>query len=85
LHFLLLQRLYANPRDLSPLEGNERARLMAQAFIAQAQEEQRWEVYKQVSETSKQLANVIESGQRTGASTLWGLVRRVLPLPAFMK
>jgi hypothetical protein len=45
LRHLLLQRLYTNPGDLSPLEGNERARLMAQAFITQAQEAQRWEVY----------------------------------------
>ncbi|WIA31271.1 hypothetical protein OEZ86_001266 [Tetradesmus obliquus] len=81
----VMQQLYADPTNLSALEGNERARLLAQAFITQAQEAARWEVYKQVSETSKQLANVIESGQRTGASTLWGLIRRVLPLPPFLK
>eukprot|EP00882_Tetradesmus_deserticola_P029589 GHRQ01033156.1.p1 GENE.GHRQ01033156.1~~GHRQ01033156.1.p1 ORF type:complete len:221 (+),score=72.01 GHRQ01033156.1:102-665(+) len=81
----VMQRLYADPSDLSPLEGNERARLLAHAFITQAREAQRWEVYKQVSETSKQLADVIESGERTGASTLWSLIRRMLPLPPFLK
>lgn len=79
-----MQRLYACPQDLSPLEGNERAQLLAQAFITQAQVEKQIDVYKSCTETAKQLANVIESGQRTGASTLFGALRRLLPLP-FLK
>lgn len=81
---LLLQRLYDNPEDLSPLADNEKARLLAQAVITQSVYKQQVEVYKACVDSSKQLANVIESGQRTGASTIMAAVRRLLPIP-FLK
>lgn len=76
-----LQKLYNNPEDLSPLADNEKARLMAQAIINQAVFKQQFEVYKACVDTSKQLANVIETGQRTGVYPLFVALKRFIPIP----
>lgn len=75
-----MQRLYERPDDFSVLADQPKAQLLAQSFVTQAAFSSRLEVYKACTDTAKQLANVIESGQRTGASTLLGLLRKVLRL-----
>jgi hypothetical protein len=78
---LLHQELYKNPEDLSPLQDNPRARMLAHSMIQQAMLEKQLDTYRACTDTAKQLANVIESGQRTGASTLLGALRKLLPVP----
>lgn len=78
------QGLYQNPEDLSPLEGHPRARLLAHSMITASMLEKQLDTYRACTDTAKQLANVIESGQRTGVSTLLGAVRKLLPIP-FLK
>lgn len=75
------QSLYRDPEDLSPLDSNPRARLLAHSMIQQAMLDKQADTYRACTETAKQLANVIESGQRTGVSTLMGAFRKLLPLP----
>jgi hypothetical protein len=77
----VMQRLYADPCDLSVLENNPRARLLAQALIQHAMLDKQLEVYQRVSDTAKDLANVVESGQRTGANTIMAGLRALLPWP----
>lgn len=78
------QELYHNPEDLSPLQHNPRARMLAHSMIQHAMLEKQLETYRACTDTAKQLANVIESGQRTAVSTLLSAVRKLLPIP-FLK
>eukprot|EP00775_Hariotina_reticulata_P006619 gene6619-6847_t len=82
-----MQKLYLHPEphDLNPLADQPKARLLAQAFIQQELIKQQLDVYRSCADSAKQLANVIESGQRTGASTVFSLLRKLLPLPPFLK
>lgn len=79
-----MQGLYRNPEDLSALDGHPRARLLAHSMIQASMLEKQLDTYRACTDTAKQLANVIESGQRTGVSTLLGAVRKLLPIP-FLK
>lgn len=55
--------------------------MLAHSMIQQAMLEKQLDTYRACTDTAKQLANVIESGQRTGASTLLGALRKLLPIP----
>lgn len=43
--------------------------------------DQQLKTYRACSDTAKDLANVVESGQRTGITTLAAGLRRLLPWP----
>jgi hypothetical protein len=58
--------------------------MLAHSMIQHTMLEKQLETYRACTDTAKQLANVIESGQRTGVSTLLGAVRKLLPIP-FLK
>jgi hypothetical protein len=60
---------------------NPRARLLAHALIQHAMLDQQLKTYRACSDTAKDLANVVESGQRTGITTLAAGLRRLLPWP----